>query len=236
MKTSTALRNVSSVSVRCQSVSRSAVETSVPSVSFTPNRGKVEKKVSSTPPIRSRAFRLRSAIRSTTGVSFEGVKTKFSTTAVPTSSNSSTLPAETALIRMILFVRRSICKSSSFSAKITIFRRHRTGRRDISRAVRRSGRSGIGKRHNLRCGGRLRETNRPGGRAADAPRQGRRRMQKIQDRQRKTLQTSVFAGFPCGEYEIRTLPILSYISIHYQIASLEVHRIGHSRYASFFPR
>lgn len=58
-------------------------------------------------------------------------------------------------------------------------------------------------------------------------------MQKIQDRQRKTLQTSVFAGFPCGEYEIRTLPILSYISIHYQIASLEVHRIGHSRYASF---
>lgn len=87
-----------------------------------------------------------------------------------------------------------------------------------------------------RCGGRLRETNRPGGRAADAPRQGRRRMQKIQDRQRKALQTSVFAGFPCGEYEIRTLPILSYISIHYQIASLEVHRIGHSRYASFFPR
>ena len=107
----------------------------------------MEKKVSSTPPIRSRAFRLRSAIRSTTGVSFEGVKTKFSTTAVPTSSNSSTLPAETALIRMILFVRRSIGKSSSFSAKITIFRRHRTGRRDISRAVRRSGRSGIGMRH-----------------------------------------------------------------------------------------
>ena len=38
-----------------------------------------------------------------------------------------------------------------------------------------------------------------------------------------------------GEYEIRTSSILSYISIHYKILSSEVHRIGHSQYASFFP-
>ena len=80
--TNTARLNFTNVSVRCQSVSRMAFETNVPSVIFSPNRGNVEKKVSSTEPISSLASRLSLATFKTTGVSFSGVKTKFKTIAI----------------------------------------------------------------------------------------------------------------------------------------------------------
>ena len=93
LTTATAFLNDTRVSVRCHSVSRMALETRVPSVSCTPKRGNVEKKVSSTLFMSSLAFRLRLAASNTMGVSFSEVNMKFRTTAISMPATAVSAPS-----------------------------------------------------------------------------------------------------------------------------------------------
>ena len=101
--TSTALWKEANVSDRCQSVSRMAFDTSVPSVSFRPKRGKVEKKVSSTLPMSSLAFRFRLAASTTTGVNFSGVNIKWIARPMAADSRAISEPSTRLLIQSVFF-------------------------------------------------------------------------------------------------------------------------------------
>lgn len=79
-----------------------ALDTKTPSVTFSPNRGKVEKNVSSTFSICKWAFSVRLATFSTTGVNFSGVKIKFTTIATANKKTASNAPNEIAVSRMVL--------------------------------------------------------------------------------------------------------------------------------------
>lgn len=73
-------------------------------MSFSPNRGKVEKNVSSTLFIFSLAFKELFAMRRTSGVSFSGVKIKLIIIAIPAINTNKAEVRDIALMRNAFWV------------------------------------------------------------------------------------------------------------------------------------
>ena len=101
--TTTHFLNESNESVFCHNVSLMAFETKVPSVSFSPKRGKVEKNVSSTLFISSLASSVWFATRTTIGVSFSGVNTTWMTNVIAAATSSTNESNVIAIILIVFF-------------------------------------------------------------------------------------------------------------------------------------